>query len=561
MAPYNFADSIGSMFSSLTPSSKPAVPNVGGSSPSGFNASSFLDSMAPKTPASPFIPNGNMASPMQTPTIPSVSALISAPAKKQTGNGLSYAVQPGDTLDGIAESHGTTVNALLAANPTITNPNFIEAGNNINIPAGNTPVVPGTTPANISASNTNPSLSGHPAIPTTDGSGTVNSNTGSYTPIVSADNGNGSSPTTSIYGGATSGLLSNNSTNSATTGPGVEGYDAAVGNLSQFEQGLQGTLGDIGRQAIPMPFIQGQQQVTNTENAGVLSALQGAVNQAQTGIGLGIQGAQTQNTGLQEAGSLTAPVAGASYFGTPETGDVIGNNFPQAMQQYAQMAANGQYSAIPSSITSNPILSAQLNAAATALNPNYSPVTSAAESNATASNVSTAGTAETSAANTGYQQSVQDYASMTAMNGQASTQAKQVQNVLSTLGLNEGVPDYNSAVNTLSNKLGGTGYTQLVTAMTELQNMYSQFLSVGGTTPTGSENQALSLLNPNSSASQINASIGQLNTAMYNRMSAQYSKMNTFSTNLGTNSSNAPAGSENAVDNNNPFSSSNFFGQ
>ena len=44
------------------------------------------------------------------------------------------------------------------------------------------------------------------------------------------------------------------------------------------------------------------------------------------------------------------------------------------MQQYAQMAASGQYAAIPSFITSNPVLNAQLNVAAKGLNANYTPV-------------------------------------------------------------------------------------------------------------------------------------------------------------------------------------------
>lgn len=553
-------NSISSFFSGLGSGlSTPAVPNVSGSAPT-FNPASYLASAAPAATASPFAGG--------TPAVPNISGAAPA-AKAPTTGGMSYVIQPGDTLDNIAAAHGTTVAALLAANPSVTNPNLIQAGAGLSIPGTNSPAVPavpGTTPANLAASNPSPSLAGHAVIPTSDGTGTVNSNTGAYTPTTNTTNSpavpaytpaSGSSPTPT-YTGATGALLSTNSANPATSGAGVAGYDQAVENLAQFETGLQGTLGNIGQQAIPMPFIQGQQQVVNTENAGVLSALQGAVTQAQTGVGLGIQGQQTQNTGLAAAGQLTQPTANASYFGTPENGSVIGSSFPEAMQQYAQMAASGQYGAIPSSITGNPVLSAQLNAAAKQINPNYSPVTSAAQSSATASNVATGGEAATNAANTGYQQAVQDYASMTTMNGQASTQAQQVQGLLSSLGLNQGVPDYNSAINTLSTKLGGTGYTQLTTAMTELQNMYSQFLATGGSTPTGSENQALALLNPNSSGSQINAAIGQLNTAMYNRLNAQYGKLSTFSTNLGTSGAGTPAPAGTA-DGNSPFSTTNFF--
>jgi hypothetical protein len=44
------------------------------------------------------------------------------------------------------------------------------------------------------------------------------------------------------------------------------------------------------------------------------------------------------------------------------------------------MAATGQYSAIPSFITSNPVLNAQLNVAAKAIDPNFTPVAAAAAS-------------------------------------------------------------------------------------------------------------------------------------------------------------------------------------
>jgi LysM domain len=48
--------------------------------------------------------------------------------------GHAYTVEPGDTLDGIAERFGLTAAALLAANPDITNPNLIDVGQVLNIP-------------------------------------------------------------------------------------------------------------------------------------------------------------------------------------------------------------------------------------------------------------------------------------------------------------------------------------------------------------------------------------------------------------------------------------------
>jgi|GEM_PF-3108768 len=47
---------------------------------------------------------------------------------------ISYIIKPGDTLSQIASRFGTSVNAILAANLTITDPNRISVGAVINIP-------------------------------------------------------------------------------------------------------------------------------------------------------------------------------------------------------------------------------------------------------------------------------------------------------------------------------------------------------------------------------------------------------------------------------------------
>lgn len=50
-------------------------------------------------------------------------------------------IQKGQTLSGIAKSNGTTVDALLKANPTIKDPNLIYAGSSLNLPGAPAPVV------------------------------------------------------------------------------------------------------------------------------------------------------------------------------------------------------------------------------------------------------------------------------------------------------------------------------------------------------------------------------------------------------------------------------------
>lgn len=55
-----------------------------------------------------------------------------------SGGGRSgdYVVKSGDTLSGIAEKHGVSLDALTRANPQIVNPNLIRPGQEVTIPAG-----------------------------------------------------------------------------------------------------------------------------------------------------------------------------------------------------------------------------------------------------------------------------------------------------------------------------------------------------------------------------------------------------------------------------------------
>jgi LysM repeat protein len=49
------------------------------------------------------------------------------------GSGANYTVQKGDTLYSIARRHGTTVNAIMAANG-MTNPDHIRSGQTLRMP-------------------------------------------------------------------------------------------------------------------------------------------------------------------------------------------------------------------------------------------------------------------------------------------------------------------------------------------------------------------------------------------------------------------------------------------
>src|SRR3546814_16817294 len=49
------------------------------------------------------------------------------------GNGASYTVRSGDTLSGIAAANNMSLDALISANPQISNPNLIYPGQSINL--------------------------------------------------------------------------------------------------------------------------------------------------------------------------------------------------------------------------------------------------------------------------------------------------------------------------------------------------------------------------------------------------------------------------------------------
>lgn len=61
---------------------------------------------------------------------------------------MPYTIKQGDSLSRIAQANNTTVDQLLALNPTISNPNLIRAGASLNLPGGQ-PVAPG--PAAVSS--------------------------------------------------------------------------------------------------------------------------------------------------------------------------------------------------------------------------------------------------------------------------------------------------------------------------------------------------------------------------------------------------------------------------
>lgn len=84
---------------------------------------------------------------------------------------VAYLVQPGDTLSGIAASHGVRVAAVEAANPQLSDPNMIYVGERIEIPKGSSASRPSyvlrryTAHESESSGYSSSSLSDVPGVP------------------------------------------------------------------------------------------------------------------------------------------------------------------------------------------------------------------------------------------------------------------------------------------------------------------------------------------------------------------------------------------------------------
>lgn len=155
------------------------------------------------------------------------------------------------------------------------------------------------------------------------------------------------------------------------------------------------------------------------------------------------------------------------------------------------------------------------------------------------SNVQTAGTAQTSTAAQGYSTSLQNYSNANAAYQTATQQAQNVQNILSSTGINSSdSQDWNSAINSLSARLGSSNQASYIAGLNELQATYTNLLSsVGAATPTVNGQQATAIFNPASTPAQIDAAIQALNQAAYAKLQPLYQQVQQYQSTLGSNTS------------------------
>lgn len=79
-----------------------------------------------------------------TGSVPAGQVAMLPPGAASGGSMMSYIVQHGDTMWKIAQRYGVSLDALIAANPQVVNPNVLNVGDTLTIPGGYmTPSVPG----------------------------------------------------------------------------------------------------------------------------------------------------------------------------------------------------------------------------------------------------------------------------------------------------------------------------------------------------------------------------------------------------------------------------------
>ena len=566
--------------------------STGVTTPNPLGSGSLSMGTAPAVPnvaalASPFKPNPVLAN-VGTATGNAFGSAMSAMSANSAANPFSPA------------TIGTFNTTPAPQSPAVPNISALPSPQMVNSIPGTTPSTLASQPNFAPVNPTNPSNNAD-AIITTPSGAKVNQYTGALVqPAPGSSTNMGSTPTVpnSIFGSATTalngagtgtqpvtpavqGLTSLAATNPANSGPGVSGYDTAVNNLANFESSLQTQLGNTGKQAIPMPFIQGQQQVENTENSGILSALSNAVTQAQTGVQLGEAGTQIQETGLNEAGTLanagqntaqnaltaaasaTQPVAGATFFGTPETGGMVGTgsaDMASAVALQAEKLQNGTTDPASAAAALSAYGQPGVNALQQALGANFSIPGAMGAAAATESNTALSGTATPTAENAVYQQATTDYANLQqAVSNVSGLGSTLVAGMTDSSGntINPTASKWaNMTISQVENQLSSPSQAQFKSTLAALQAKVSGMLSIGGNeTPTQLTSDANSIIDGSAPLGTLQATLDRIQSEGNTLLTTQSNKVNTAKANitppstLGTNGSGAS----------NPFSASSFY--
>lgn len=273
------------------------------------------------------------------------------------------------------------------------------------------------------------------------------------------------------------------------------GRGQALGQtLSAEHQALQGNVNNA---------LQGESQQIGAANnaAGNINTAQGqGITAGNDVLGSGTTQQGQGISGLGTAASVSAPTVGGygqtqyQPLNAGQGGGQVqpGDPFYATLQSYAQMAANGQISAVPSSITGNAQLNAQLNEMAKSINPSYNPIVSQAQSGITASQTGQ---------NAQYQQAI----------NQGDNLTSQANDLINTFNLNPNELNVgNGAIQKIALNTSDPNYQSLRNYLGSLASVYQPVL--------GDSASGQSLLDSTAKGTSISTTLNNLKSAVQAKM-------------------------------------------
>lgn len=254
-------------------------------------------------------------------------------------------------------------------------------------------------------------------------------------------------------------------------------YNSAVDNLQRSKMNEAQSVENIYNQAVPLEFTTGQASNLKDKYFSQQQALQGAVNQYQTGLGITQRSQELAQNALGTAAGFAQPVTQFGMLTNPQTGQPLNQNLLGGVIGDVAARVKDGTMTYQDAISA---LSGYGQAGVSALLQNLGGNFNVAQSNSLAGQQGTIGVNYTLAQNA----------------------LVNVENLMKDLGVAQGtnVPLINSVGNFLSTQTGlGSEQTRAVTgAVQSLRNAYASLLaSVKGGTPTDYSNQAIAEI-PNS---------------------------------------------------------------
>ncbi len=312
------------------------------------------------------------------------------------------------------------------------------------------------------------------------------------------------------------------------------GVQTAYQNLQELENEYANKGADIAGTPTDLSLAGGRQGILNqlfaAKQAAAQTAIQNAITEQQTkqsaynqAASQGIQEQQTAQGAYEKAAGLLAPVPGVAYgtqtFIPQNAGQPTGSTEPVSpsdpfyaqMQTYASALVNNQPASIPSSVSGNPALMAQLLTMAQQINPSFNFNTAAGIGAAQQSNAEMGGTASVSANQNVYNNALSTLTQYQQMAANIKSFGDQLVSNMQTAGINPSSAQYaNMTLNELQTQFSNSGYAVFNANIQGLQARVASLLQTGEI-PTSATGAAQQVINGNISLSAMQATLQQIN--------------------------------------------------